>query len=168
MIKNITNTNRLTQIKNTSITLVATMFVIISLIVLRAPLSYFDSTTLELPLMLGSIFSLHSIEFLDFLQSARFIFSQRCLVLFPKNSKILSHKICLDYTSKYIRWLTQILQSQPNMKRLQWTSTKIHKIIYPSHISHKRRIYALLIEQVLNFNLQIEWFQERSFNPYKK
>ena len=59
IIKNITNTNRLKQRKTTSITLVATIFVIMSLIVLRAPLSSSDSTTLELPSILGSIFQLH-------------------------------------------------------------------------------------------------------------
>ena len=54
MIKKVTNTNRLTQRKTLSFTLVAMMFVMMPLIFLRTPLFYFDSTVFELPLMLGS------------------------------------------------------------------------------------------------------------------
>ena len=101
-------------------TLMATVFVMMSLIVLRAPLVFFDSIALEFPSMLGSIFLRHefSLEFLNSLQNAIPIFSRRCPILFPKNPKILSHKRCLYDTSKHTRWLTQILQTQTQYEKV--------------------------------------------------
>ena len=102
MIKNVTNINRLTKKKDSLFYYSMAVFVMMSLIILRA---------LEFPSMLGSIFLWceFSFEFLNSLQTARPIFSQRCLVLFPKNPKILLHKKCLDDMSKLTRWLTHIL-----------------------------------------------------------
>ena len=57
MIKIIINTNRLTQRKTSSFTLTAIVFVVMLLIVLRAPLVLLDSAAFELLLILDQSFS---------------------------------------------------------------------------------------------------------------
>ena len=132
MIKMFTNTNSLTQRKSTSsFTLAATVFVMISLIVLRAPLVLLWLHNTWTPFYAWTNISLHefSLELLDAFQSARCIFSWGCPVLFPKNPKILSYKRCLDYTAKHLRWLSQFYKSKPNIhtkEPIQNTHQKPH------------------------------------------
>ena len=78
------------------------------------------------------------------------------LVLFPKNSKILSHKRCLDYTSKHSRWLIWFYKPKPNMK--------VHKRNF-SNMPPKSHIFftkmmCFYAWAKFDLNLQREWFQE--------
>ena len=91
---------------------------------------------LKLPLILGSIFLWHEfgVQFSDSFQSARLIFSRRCPVLIPKNPKILSHKSCLDHSSKHSRWFAWILQT---LTRYEKVTKNIYKIdTQLMHLSH--------------------------------
>ena len=64
---------------------------------------------------------------LDFLQSAWLVFSQWCQVLFPRNQKFLAYKRCLDYTTKYSRWLTQFYKPKLNMIGFEEPIQNTHK-----------------------------------------
>ena len=136
MIKNVTNTNRLMQRETLSFTLVVTVFVMIPLIILQAPLVliWLHNT--------WTLFNARINLSLAWIRSWTIGLPPKCKtylllkmpVLFPKNPEILSHKKCLDYTSKHLRWLTRILQTLTQYEKVTKNLYKINSKMM--HLSH--------------------------------
>ena len=137
-------------------TLATTMFVMMPLIILWAPLVLFwlhnTWTTFNAWINLPLAWNQSLILELPSKCKPFLLTKMPSFFFFLKSPKILSQKRCVDDMSKHIRWLAQILQSlKPNMKRLKWTYITIHKMMHSSHTSHEPRMCAFYNWASLDF-----------------
>lgn len=102
------NINRLMQRKFFSFKIITTVFVLILLTFLQAPLNLLDSKVLELPSTFGSIFLWYDFN-LGPPQSLESIFSRRCPSYSPKKSYLFSRRIQKFFITKCLE-LKRLMQ----------------------------------------------------------